>query len=185
MGSIQLSLDFLNPIAYQYQPIQVLNAWASSGSPQKVKKAWQLFNRMCQRYDSGDIVCKPNVTAFNLVLNVCSYNKNKSSHDDSVRVALLTQEKLLGNTAVYGHPDGDFFNRLIKVFGFCISDPIERHRFISKAFERCAKDGQVNDFVLESLKRFAPQAYETLLGKSDDRVSTKNLPEDWSRNSYG
>jgi hypothetical protein len=150
-----------------------LNAWASSTSPDKVKKAWQLISEMGHRYENGDIRCKPNVVAFTFVLKACCFNKNKYTHEDSVRIALLTQEKLFGNTALYGKPDDKFFNRLIQVFGFCIHESRERERFISIAFERCAKEGQVSVTVLESLKKFSPQIYENI---------GKTLPKEWTRN---
>ena len=150
-----------------------MNAWASSSSPDKVKKAWQLFCEMCRRYENGDIRCKPNVVAFTFVLKVCSFNKNKETHEDSVRIALLTQEKLFGSTTSYGTPDDKFFNRLIQVFGFCIHQPSERDRFISIAFERCAKEGQVSLTVLKSLEKFSPQIYQNV---------GKTVPKDWTRN---
>ena len=96
---------------------------------------------MCDRYNNGDIACKPSLRAFNSVLNVCAFNRNKETHDDSVRIALLTQERLLENTDIYGQPDDVFFNRLIKVFSYCISNPKVSQRFVSTAFERCAKEG--------------------------------------------
>lgn len=145
-------------------------------------KAWELFNKMCDRYDNGDITCKPSLAAFNSVLNVCAFNRNKETHDVSVRIALLTQERLLENTAIYGQPDTGFFNRLIKVFGYCISDPKVSHRFISTAFERCAKEGLVDESVLKLLNKLAPQVYQKLHAESKVGVSIHALPKDWSRN---
>ena len=138
---------------------------------------------MCNRYDNGDINCKPDIISFSLVLNACAYTKEKASHKDAVRIALQTQERLLKNVIVYGLPDSIFFNRLIKVFGFCISDLGEKERFISTAFERCAKEGHVNHTVLESVRRYTPRLYEKLPGMSRGKVSVQSLPKDWTKKS--
>lgn len=137
---------------------------------------------MCRRYDDGDIRCKPDVTAFNFLLKVCACNENASSHDDSVRIALLASEKLLESADIYGPPNDEMFHNLIKVFGLCISNPSSRKRFITTAFERCAKEGYVSDSVLKSLKRFDYQLYKQLKSNAEGRVSSINIPNDWSRN---
>ena len=138
---------------------------------------------MCQRFDEGDFGCKPNTTAFNFLLNVCAYNKNKDTCNDSVRIALLAQEKLLKNQSVYGRPDAMFFERLIKVFGWCITDTKKRQPFVSTAFERCAKEGLVDNAVLKTVQRFAPRIYQKIGGDLKvGGVSIDSIPADWSRN---
>jgi hypothetical protein len=138
---------------------------------------------MCSRYDNGDISCKPNIITFSLVLNACAYTKEKKSHKDSIRIALKVQERLFQNVDVYGRPDSIFFSRLIKVFGFCMSNVKDRQSFISVAFERCVEEGLVDDTVLESLKRFSPNLYGKLPGISGGKVTVQSLPKRWSKNT--
>ena len=140
---------------------------------------------MCSRYNNGDISCKPTVIVFNKVLNACAYNKNKETHKDSVKIALLTQKQFLENSTVFGACDSIFFVSLLKVFGYCIPDFKERQKFTSVAFTQCAKEGYVNKAVLDCLKKFSPKLFYELPGMYDNdaQMSLQNLPPDWYRNA--
>jgi len=160
-----------------------ISAWALSNSPEKAVKAWELLNDMCNRYEKGDIACKPNLQSFKLVLHVCGHTTRRlSSYKNSVRVALQTQDKLLRNPGIYDKPDGEFFEKLIKAFGRNIQDKEEKRNFISLAFERCAKEGLVDESVLETLKRCSPQLHRNLPIVSG-KVSITKLPKEWWRNT--
>ena len=139
---------------------------------------------MCNRYNNGDVSCKPTIIAFNQVLKACAYNKNKETQKDSVKIALLTQKRFLENSAVFGTCDSIFFVSLLKVFGYCIPDHKERQKFTSAAFTQCAKEGYVDKAVLECLKKFSPKLFYELPGMHDDdtKMSLHNLPRDWYRN---
>lgn len=171
-----------------YQSVKfyaAISAWASSNSPQKPIKAWELLERMCDRYDNGDLSCKPTVIVLKQVLNACAYNKNKETQRDSVKIAIMTTKKFLDNAAVFGKCDSAFFNSVLKVYGYCIPDSKERLKFTTATFETCAKEGYVDELVLASVKKFSPQIFYELPGMSDNggNITLDSLPKDWCRNA--
>jgi len=159
-----------------------INAWATSITPKKAKKSWKLLNEMCNRYEKGDLGAKPNVSSFTNVLNACAYTKDKRFHLEAVDIAVRIQEKIFSDVDNYGRPDSKFFNMLIRVFGFCIPKDSDRQSFISATFQRCSREGRVDNTVLGSMKKFSPKLYSKLPGFNQGRASLENLPKDWSRN---
>jgi hypothetical protein len=164
---------------------KVIKSWNSSKHPKKAKRALDICKEMDKRYKEGDVALRPNCMTFTLVLNACfKVNHNDFIEEDAIKVALEVQDWFLKNQDIYGQPDSKFFVALIKVFGFCIQNKDQKHRFLSAVFERCCKEGFVNEEVFNSLRRFDQILYDTIVnGASNSTMAAKRIPREWSKHT--
>lgn len=165
---------------------KVIKSWSSSTHPKKALRALDICKEMDELYKQGDVELRPSCITFTLVLNACfNVNHKDFIEEDAMRVALKVQDWFLKNQETYGPPDSKFFVTLIKVFGFCIRNPDQKHRFLSAAFERCCKEGYVDVEVLNSLKRFDQTLYDNIAnGVSNIAVAAESIPREWSKHTY-
>jgi hypothetical protein len=164
---------------------KVLKSWSSSKHPKKALRALDICKEMDELYKQGDVELRPSCITFTLILNACfNVNHKDFTEEDAIRVALEVQDWFLKNQETYGPPDSKFFVTLIKVFGFCMRNPDQKHRFLSAAFERCCKEGYVNVEVLNSLKHFDQNLYDsTVNGVSNTVVAAERIPREWSKHT--
>jgi hypothetical protein len=157
---------------------KVIKSWNSTKHPKKAIKALNICKEMDERFKQGDVALRPNCLTFTMVLNACfKVNHKDFIEEDAIRVALEVQDWFLKNQDIYGPSDPKFFATLIKVFGFCIQNPDQKHRFLSAAFERCCKEGLVDDDVLNSLRRCDNTLYTAIVnGASKSAVVAKRVP---------
>lgn len=163
---------------------KVIKSWNSTKHPKKATKALNICKEMDERFKQGDVALRPNCLTFTLVLNACfKVNHKDFIEEDAIRVALEVQDWFLKNQDMYGPSDPKFFATLIKVFGFCIQNPDQKHRFLSAAFERCCKEGLVDVEVLNSLKRCDNTLYTTIVNGASKsaEVAAKRIPREWSK----
>jgi hypothetical protein len=160
---------------------------------------------MKQLYRSGNHEhLKPNVVAYNAVLNACAfchpagdrYGLHQSSHAMEVAHAVLKEldggsssshvkGKAKGNE--FGvRPDQVTYGTFLKVCANQLPDCSTRQQIVEMIFQKCQRDGQVGNMVLQQLRAMLasdPDLYERLVGRPIDAdVALDDLPASWRSN---
>jgi hypothetical protein len=142
-----------------------------------------LLREMEKLYLAGNKQLRPNVVAFNAVMNACAFTSGDVPEQNRAMEISHSILKELEQSP-YGKPDQISYGTFLKVCGNQMPDCNTRQKIIEVIFQRCCKDGQLGSLVLSQLKAIAPEElYERLLGKRIyDNVQLDDLPKEWRCN---
>jgi Pentatricopeptide repeat domain len=157
----------------------------------KADRAMNLFREMKQLYESGNHEhLKPNVVAYNAVLNACAFcdsdpgGLHQSSHAMEMAHAILKEVENSSNPFDV-KPDQVTYGTFLKVCANHLPDCSTRQQIVEMILRRCQRDGLVGNLVLQQLRSMVsdPDLYQNLVGKSQDQeISVEDLPPSWWRN---
>mmetsp|Transcript_5227 Transcript_5227/g.14818 ORF Transcript_5227/g.14818 Transcript_5227/m.14818 type:complete len:481 (-) Transcript_5227:117-1559(-) len=162
----------------------VLDVVAKSNEPHKVSMCLGLIDRMEKEY--GVV---PNRVAYNIVLSACAYHIDPSENEQLRREVLKTaisSFQLLSKDGSLGGPDSSSYRSLLLVVDSFIKDEGERMASMEDLWNKCCKDGQANQWVLQALFKVSGPHFWRLVGKdrrSAGIVKVQDLPPEWSRNA--
>ena len=138
----------------------VIQALKRSRPGDKAQTAWDMLKSMSKAYSEGNVDVRPNVITMNSVITACAFAKgDEIVRERAVRLALATMSEMDKEQIT---PDSTTFCMLLQVIGRQVSDLSENTKFANVVFQRCCRDGMVNNDVMEALRRFAPSLYEQL-----------------------
>jgi len=125
---------------------------------------------------------KPNVIAYNAVLNACAFSNSngglvESSH--AMEMAHAIFKEMEQSDCV--KPDQITYGTFLKVCANQLPDCSTRQQLVEVLFKKCIRDGQVGNLVLQQLRVMIPdELYVKLLGRSpNSELSVEDLPHEW------
>uniref|UniRef100_A0A7S2KPV6 Pentacotripeptide-repeat region of PRORP domain-containing protein n=1 Tax=Leptocylindrus danicus TaxID=163516 RepID=A0A7S2KPV6_9STRA len=174
--------ETMRPSAITYN--NAINAFAKSTVAGKAKQAQMILESMKRSYDSGNLDAKPNLFAFTSVMNACAYTKGDQDETlEALKILWSTFNDLCDNASDYGGPNHVTYITLLKALRDLMPMSNERDEIIKKVFQRCIRDGEVNQKVLVILKSALPLDDFRLITGSDS-ISRDSIPADWRRNVH-
>ena len=163
----------------------LLTVIARSNDRDKVEQALDLLSHM-KEYD-----LVPNRVMYNILLSACAQTQcvgaadNEKMCHDILQVAVSTF-RLLRSDRSLGGADSNSYKALFHIANNLIQNETERVASIEDLFRKCCEDGQVNQWVLQSLLQVAPRQHFWRLVRKDSShgiVKVHDLPSEWSRNA--
>ena len=138
---------------------------------------------MLKQYEAGNTSVKPNVVAFNAVINACAYTNGDTEEQNRAMEIAHKQLKLL-ETSDYGSPDQVTYGTFLKVCANQMPDCETRQQIITVIFKKCVRDGQVGNLVLQQLKAMGPPSlFLRLTGREiEEDIKMEDLPHEWRGN---
>lgn len=160
-------------------------AWARSLHYGKAERALNWLREMQKRYQAGEHPhLRPNVVAYNAVLNACAYTSGNDVPEQNRAMEIAHKILKELEQSRHGNPDQVTYGTFLKVCHNQMPDSHTRRQIVEVLFRKCCKDGQVGNLVIQQLQTMAsPDLYEQLVGRSiEDDIVMEDLPEDWWRN---
>ena len=166
----------------------VLSAWTKSSSPDKARRALQVLRRMEQQQNDGDKAVKVDEHAYSLVINTCAFcNAGLEAQREAFDIAVSLFDQMLSSSD--RKPSSLAYGWFLQACGRLKVSETAKAAAIEKAFTQCCKDGLVNDFVLQNLKRAAEgELFASLLRQLNiptekkSKVTLNQMPLAWKRN---
>ena len=162
----------------------VLDVVAKSNEPRKVSMCLELIDRMQREHG-----VTPNRVVHNIVLSACAHHidpsNNMQLHQEVLKTAVSTFQ-LLSKDRSLGGPDSSSYRSLLFVVDNFIQDKEERMASIEDLWNKCRRDGQVNQWVLQALFKVTGPHFWRLVGKDRRNagiVRVEDLPFEWSKNA--
>lgn len=172
--------DDLKPDVRVYNA--VMDLWSRSKAANKAEKTKELFDQLQSLYEeSSDEDYSPNLRSYNTLMSACAFT-NGSAEECKIALNLLIgsfNSMRAKNSLV--QPNHVSYGMFLKGCGNLMPDNDKRETVIEKVFRTSCRDGQVSDFVINSLCEAASTSFvETLLGSGiEDGIQ---IPSEWSRN---
>mmetsp|Transcript_14092 Transcript_14092/g.34145 ORF Transcript_14092/g.34145 Transcript_14092/m.34145 type:complete len:1145 (-) Transcript_14092:60-3494(-) len=157
----------------------VIDAWAKSGESGAAIRAEQILNNMIANYKkSGDKDVKPNVHTANAVCNACAFTKIDEDRPEALRIAFRVFEWLSSQQDMF--PDAYTYTIILSVCSNLLpkDDTATRYAHAKAFFEKCCKEGYVNDYVLRKLRQTVTEEEYLVLTKGHN---SGNIPQSWGR----
>jgi hypothetical protein len=134
---------------------------------------------MIRLYDAGNKHVRPNVIAYNAVLNACAFTTDDvQEHGRAMEIAHATLNEM--KESPYASPDQVTYGTFLRLCSH-LPDCSTRQKVTEALFKKCAKEGQVGSLVLSQLRTMVPDdVYERLVGRRiDEDVQMSDLPKEW------
>lgn len=155
-------------------------AWARSQTNGKAERAQTLLRQMNQMYLAGDSNVKPNVVAYNAVMNACAWTDGDVSEKNrAMDIAHHVMKEL--ESSSLGRPDQVTYGTFLKVCATQMADCDSRRTIVEMLFRKCCKDGQVGHMVLTQLQQLVTDVkYEQITGRwPEAEIKMEDLPQEW------
>lgn len=147
----------------------VIQALKRSAVENKAVAATTLFQEMLNEHTNGNTDVQPNVITVNSVLTACAFTKgDDATRKRAIQIALNIFSKMEQHAIV---PNSNSFRTLLEAIGRQVSDMTERNKMAEIAFRRCQREGLVDASVVETLRTFLPELYDTLSTSADTTQS--------------
>lgn len=158
-------------------------AWARSQQQNKAERALNLMKEMIAMHKAGDEKVRPNVVVANAVMNACAYTTGEV-HERNRAVEIAHKVYKSMESGEYGKPDQITYGTFLKVCANQMPECSTREQIVEMIFQKCVKDGQVGNLVLQQLKSItSPEKYFEWVGMDlydDHRM--EDLPTEWWNN---
>jgi len=156
----------------------VINTWARSRESNKAVRAQAILRRMEAQSERTPMISPHAVYCYNSVLNACAYtNGDEEDLEEAFKVACITFDEL--RVSRHYKPSHVTYGTMLGVCTSLMPKGETRNNLVEALFQRCIKDGQVGDMVIQRLGDAAP---ENLYQKLLNGQSAVNLPQSWSCN---
>ena len=156
-----------------------LLAWARSQQPRKAERAYNLLREMTRLYEAGNKHVRPNVIAYNAVMNACAFTSNDVVEQGrAMEIAHATMREM--DESPYAAPDQITYGTFLRLCAH-LPDCSTRQKVTEVLFRKCVKEGQVGNLVLSQLKAMvSADVYERLVGRRiEENVQMTDLPKEW------
>lgn len=169
----------------------VINAWGWSQEKGKASQAHQLYQRMMDHFNSGNVNAKPDIVTCNSILNACAFDNGveESERAATMTIAIQTLEAFQSTAPSFGWPNHVTYGNML----LCISRQMPmsdaRLDLAEATFWQCARAGHVSALVISQLRNALDgERLKSLLGSAlfvntPEKFSydMKSLPRDWRR----
>jgi hypothetical protein len=135
---------------------------------------------MKELYEAGNKHLRPNVVAYNAVMNACAFtNGDTRESNRAVEIAHGVLRDL--ESSEFGTPDQVTYGTFLKVCANQMPECDSRDKVVEALFQKCCKDGQVGNMVLQQLKSVVKdEHYLRLTGRASwENVQIEELPAEW------
>lgn len=149
----------------------------------KAERAHNLLREMKQLYKDGNKHLKPNVVAYNAVINACAFSSGELQESSrAIEIAHSIFKEM--EESKDARPDQVTYGTFLKVCANQMPDCSTRQQLVEVLFKKCSKDGQVGHLVLQQLKAMASEElFKRLVGKRpEEDYSIEDLPQEWCCN---
>lgn len=174
--------EYMAPNADSYNI--VLETLAKSKIRSKAKMSGRTLLRMARFYMDGHENAKPSVTSFNFVISSAASTSLEASATErraAFRVASIAFKQL--QNPVFDSPNSKTYGLMLEACANLLPFGSRRRAHVVNAlFQSCVSEGQVNTFVIESLRKAASTCDFNDLTGLDNIEEQKILPSKWSRN---
>lgn len=153
----------------------VVNAWAESGQKGAHTHALRILKNMQKLYERDmDAKFKPSVAVANAVCKACAFASHPEDHGDAYETAFRVLRWM--NAQKHLEADSHTYTTLLSVCLNQLSDPDVRFARARTVFQKCCKEGWVNQFVLRRLSQaIGEEKYDSLVGDDSE------IPHEWTR----
>jgi PPR repeat. len=154
-----------------------INCFARSKDKQKAVQAVNILQRMEEQYRQGNDSARPNVIAYNSVLNACAYAlSDADAAETAFKIACLVFDEI--RTSCHVQPTHVTYGTFLRVCANLMPTSDVKDRLVEATFKRCAKEGLVSNMVWRNLKAAASPV---LLNEFLEQANN-GLEANWSRN---
>lgn len=134
-------------------------------------------NKNCIKYRQGNEAARPNVVAYNSVLNACAYSPNDAGAiETAFKIACLVFDEV--RTSCHVTPTHVTYGTFLSVCANLMPESEVRDNLVEATFKRCAREGLVSNMVWRNLNAAASP---TLLAELLEQANS-GLESSWSRN---
>jgi pentatricopeptide repeat protein len=172
--------DDLKPDVRVYNA--VMGIWSRSKASNKGKETKVLFDKLQSLYEeTSDSDYSPNLRSYNNLMSACAFTKGSEEECKGSLNLMMGTFKMMREKSASVQPNHVTFGMVLKGCGNLMPDIEKRKTVIEKVFRHSCKEGQVSDFVINSLFEATSTAFvEKLLGSGvEDGIQ---IPAEWSRN---
>lgn len=158
----------------------VINAWARSNEQNKAERSLNLLKEMKQLSKEGIKNVRPNVVAANAVMNACAYTTGDiPERNRAMEIAHKVFKEM--EAGEIGKPDQVTYGTFLQVCTNQMPECSTRDQIVEMIFQKCKRDGQVGNLVLQQLRTTtSPAKYIELIGMHIESIhGMEDLPEDW------
>jgi hypothetical protein len=129
----------------------VISAWGKSRSIGKSVKSRRVLNKMIDLHESGRLSACPNTVCYTAVINSCAYCENDDMDKrNALRIAIGTYKDL--EKSNYGSPNQVTYSNLLTALRNLLPWSPKRSVAIQDLFESAAKNGYVDQIVVQRVK---------------------------------
>ena len=134
---------------------------------------------MIRLYEAGNKHVRPNVIAYNAVMNACAFTSDDVVEQGrALEIAHTTLKQM--EEAPYAKPDQVTYGTFLRLCAH-LPDCSTRQKVTEVLFKKCVKDGQVGSLVLSQIRTMvSDDVYERLVGRRmEEDVVMADLPKEW------
>jgi hypothetical protein len=135
---------------------------------------------MIKLYHAGNPSLKPNVVAYNAVMNACAWTDGDATERTrALEIANGILKEL--EASPFGNPDQVTYGTFLKVCATQMADCDSRRTLVELLFRKCCRDGQVGNMVLSQLQQVVSDVeYHQITGRWPEvEVKMEELPPEW------
>ena len=158
----------------------VINAWGINRHFRKngAERAAMIFEMMLKKYEEGNESLKPDLRAFNSVINA-SLNAidDVKAREAAVKFALTTFH-LMKDRAVFDPPDHWTYTAIFRVCSRNVFNASERLDLLERYLRQCVDDGMLNTISIEILQHGMPLSLQR---KFSIEFKNPSVPPSWCR----
>lgn len=170
----------------------VINAFGWCDEKGKSQRAFDLYQRMMDAYESGrNLKVKPDIVTCNSILNACAFEKNESDADRAatVETAIHILEAFQTAAPKYGWPNHSTYSNMLLTIGRQMPMNERRLDLAEATFWQCCEAGHVSPLVISHLRiALDSKRLKSILGSAlsenrGDKFSydMSKLPCEWRR----
>lgn len=170
----------------------VINAWGWSGDRGKSRKAYNIFRRMQEMFESGENVnARPDVVTYNSLLNACAFETSDSDDDRAatMKIAVQSFEAFQASAPNCGWPNHYTFSNMLLAIARQMPMNAKRENLAEATFWQCCKAGHVSPLVISHLRSAVnAERLQLILGSAllvnevdRFRYDIHKLPREWRR----
>ena len=159
----------------------LINVLAVSSVPDKAAKAFDMLLETEMMASQGNKDVAPTIFTYGSVMKACARTSgNQESKRNALRVALGVFDKLRRTPHLTATPL--IYDPLFTAIANA-SKGQEYIKLVSEVFKLCCKDGALDDWILQNVRRRAPKDVLGKLVGHTGKVGVSDLPREWSRNT--
>ena len=136
---------------------------------------------MMQLHQGGDENMRPNVVVANAVMNACAYTTGDVPERNRAMEIAHKILRWLEGGELPGSPDQVTYGTFLQVCANQMPECSSREQIVQMIFQKCARDGQVGNLVLQQLRAICtPEKYFELVGRDIyEEHQMEDLPNEW------